>query len=300
VRKLYAKIPFSFLQRGLTIQLFQNLKRRYINLFLIFFIAVPTIYAQEDSIKENKNIFHVVREDVASFYRTGINVFTSPLSFSKKEWIVSGCVISATAVTFLVDDKCRSFWGRNQSKSLSKISDVGYFYGNIENVVLIAASIYFGGLLFDESDIRETGRSLLEALFCAGLTTTIVKTVFGRSRPYANDGPYQFKAFQFDSPHTSFPSGHITVAFTISSVLASNIDNCYASIILYTLAGSTFMQRTYSDKHWLSDSILAAAIGYYIGKSVVASDNQNEMLNKMAVHPILSSTGLGLELQYLF
>ena len=58
---------------------------------------------------------------------------------------------------------------------------------------------------------------LLEGLFYAGLTTTIIKTVTGRSRPYTNDGTDNFTSifFKLETAYTSFPSGHVTSSIHI-------------------------------------------------------------------------------------
>jgi membrane-associated phospholipid phosphatase len=188
----------------------------------------------------------------------------------------------------------------NQSKTLDNVSSVGYFYGGIQNAAIIAVSLYIGGIAADEVGIRKTGRDLAEALFYSGITTILLKTVLGRSRPFTNDGAFHFKLFQTDNAHTSLPSGHITVAFAVSSVLASKIENPYASVLLYSLAGSTFIQRIYSDDHWLSDSILAASIGYFVGRAVVNYENSGNDANRISFVPNISSNGIGMIMSYSF
>jgi len=132
----------------------------------------------------------------------------------------------------------------------------------------------------------------------AGLTTTIIKSVTGRSRPFTNEGYNQFKLFQTENAQTSFPSGHVTVAFTLSSILSSRINNVYATVGLYTLAASTVMQRMYSDNHWLSDTVLAASIGYFIGKAVVKFDDDSTE-NNIVVNAYYIPNGIGVSLSYL-
>ena len=48
------------------------------------------------------------------------------------------------------------------------------------------------------------------------------------------------------------------------------------------------MQRMYSDNHWLSDTVLAASIGYFIGKAVVKFDDDASTTNFNS-EPILCS-----------
>ncbi|MGQ9644612.1 MAG: phosphatase PAP2 family protein [Ignavibacterium sp.] len=128
------------------------------------------------------------------------------------------------------------------------------------------------------------------------MTTTIIKSVTGRSRPYTNDGHNYFNFFQTKTAYTSYPFGHVTVAFTLSSILSSRIDNDYATIGLYALAVSTVMQRMYDDKHWLSDTVLAASIGYFIGIAVVKFDDDS--VNNIIVMPYFIPNGVGASFSY--
>lgn len=275
------------------------MENKFICVILLFIINPNLLFAQETNANKDKNLFHIAGEDFTAFYKTGAKVFTAPLHFTEKDWIITGSVVSATALGFLIDKNERTFWQDNRSKTLNHISDVGYFYGDIKNAAIISGAIYLGGIVSGDEKIHRMGRHLFEGLFFAGATNLVIKTVFGRSRPYTNDGPYHFKAFQTNTAHTSLPSGHITVAFTVSSVLANEIDNTYVSIILYSLAGSTFLQRMYDDKHWLSDSILAAAIGYFVGGSIVGFDEESTSKN-ISLNSYLLPNGMGLNFVFNF
>ncbi len=268
-------------------------------LFILIILSFSAIlYAQNESLEiDSSNHAPSIKEDFLSGYHTGIKIISSPFHFDEKDWIITGSVISATALAYLIDEDSRSFWKRNQNGTLDGISKVGKAYGEISYAAIFSGSLYLGGKLFDDKDISVTGRMLLEGLFYAGLTTTIIKTVTGRSRPYTNDGYNRFKFFQSETAYTSFPSGHVTVAFTLSSILSSRINNVYASIGLYALAASTVMQRMYSDSHWFSDTILAGSIGYFIGKAVVKFDDDS-VKQSLSLNPFIMPNGLGLNLKY--
>jgi membrane-associated phospholipid phosphatase len=99
------------------------------------------------------------------------------------------------------------------------------------------------GLIFKDDYIRVTGRMVFESVLYSGIVTSFLKSFAGRYRPYTNEGSNYFQPLQFSTEKTSFPSGHTTVAFAISSVLANRIKNTYDSIGLYTLAGITGLSR---------------------------------------------------------
>ena len=145
----------------------------------------------------------------------------------------------------------------------------GGFYGNALTGMAIGGALYAGGLALDIHAMRETGRIVVEALAIAGVITTVTKSLTGRSRPFTEDGPWMFRAVQIDNLHLSFPSGHATVAWAVSAVLAVRIDTPIASGVLYGLALATAFQRMDRDQHWASDVLLGSAIGFSVGKAVV-------------------------------
>lgn len=276
-----------------------NNKIFHLNYFIFVLILISSnTYGQNSELKKDTTIqVPTITEDFLSGYHTGIKIVSAPFSFDQKDWIITGSVLSATALAYLIDEDSRSFWQRNHNSTLDNISKVGKAYGEVSYAAILSGSLYLGGKLFNNKDVSVTGRMLLEGLFFAGLTTTIIKSVTGRSRPYTNDGHNYFNFFQTETAYTSFPSGHVTVAFTLSSILSSRIDNDYATIGLYALAASTVMQRMYDDKHWLSDTVLAASIGYFIGKAVVKFDDDS-VNNNITVMPYFIPNGVGASFSY--
>lgn len=238
-----------------------------------------------------------VDSDINIFFKTGLKLYSSPAKFTGRDWIVTGSVLTITGLAFFTDESVRNFWQRNQSNTAGDILQIGAIYGNVGFAAAVAGSVYIGGKIFSNPEVAATGRMLIEGVFYSGLTTTVLKIATGRSRPYTNQGPYFFKPFQTSEPHVSFPSGHVTMAFTLSRILSNRIDNVYASVVLYSLAATTFAQRMYSDKHWLSDCILGASIGYFTGSAVIKFDEGNSK-KKLSVLPFYEQKTIGLNIFY--
>jgi membrane-associated phospholipid phosphatase len=133
---------------------------------------------------------------------------------------------------------------------------------------------------------------LFESVVLAGLANMTLKSVIGRSRPQTEEGPFRFRGFQTALERTSLPSGHSTVAFAVSSVLARRIDNPYATVGLYGMAALTAVSRIYHDNHWLSDTFLGAAIGTSVGLAVAGGGEETSV----SIEP----SGSGLRLSYRF
>lgn len=274
-------------------------------LFLVFVLLNHNSVAQVKNLSANQKQISAdssvtsLWDDIDIGLNTGYKIFSSPAKFKSEDWIYAGSALAATGITVLIDNDIRNNFKNNHSTVLDKVAEVGHNYGNAAYAVAFSGTIYLGGKIFKDENFSTTGRMLLEGLFYAGLTTTILKSVIGRSRPYTEDGPSRFNGFQLKTETTSMPSGHVTVAFAVSSVLAERIDNFYTSIFLYSLAASTVFQRIYSDSHWASDCIPAAVIGYVIGKAVVKYDG-NKTPRNISVSTYYFPNGAGLNFQYTF
>ena len=168
---------------------------------------------------------------------------------------------------------------------------------------MIGASgvVYLTGLAVQSDDIRTTGRELLETLALAGVTSTALKIIVGRSRPFTGSGPYTFHPISLKNEFNSLPSGHTTVAFAISSVLASRIDHPLASILLYGAATCTAFSRMYHDQHWFSDTFLGAAIATATGMWVVKRDEERKTNRSRSDNGLFISPNIGgISLTYKF
>ncbi len=90
----------------------------------------------------------------------------------------------------------------------------------------------------------------------------------GRHRPSKGN-----PADTFDGPSTSnksFPSGHTSTAFAIATVVASEYEYVpFVVPISYGIATMTGFSRMNDNKHWVSDVVLGAALGYFTSKTIL-------------------------------
>lgn len=170
------------------------------------------------------------------------------------------------------------------SQTASTFKNLGNNYGEGITPLILATGLYTGGLVFGSEGIREKGRTLTEAMVYAAITTQTIKMIAGRSRPYTEQGPYDWgHSSWMDDRHFSFPSGHTMAAFTISTVMADET-GWMGQTFWYGLAGITAYARITSNKHWFSDTITGAWIGF---TSAQAALNKDE--------PVVSSLGWKVE-----
>jgi hypothetical protein len=233
----------------------------------------------------------IIVDDFVVSFNDGIKTFVSPFHYNAKDAIIAGAVLTTTALLFTIDDESRKYVKKQSSSFNDGLKDVGNFYGNIYPTVIIGGGFYMYGLFDGNDNVRTTGRMVFESVAIAGLITTVTKSVFGRHRPYTNDGSTKFEGPTIESDYLSLPSGHTTVAFALSTTLANRFHNTYASIGLYSLAGITAFARIYDDKHWASDVFLGAAIGYFVGDFISGKKNKETAYH---IYPTLN----GLKLVY--
>lgn len=270
------------------------------NLIILSIFFNLNILGQENC--SDDTIHTSVLQDINHGINDGIKLVNSPSGFTSRDWIYLGSVAGFTAGSFFIDKSIRNTVAKNHTSTMDDVTKIGEYYGTAQYMVILSGAAYLTGKIIQNNDVSETGKMLLETLAYAGIITTILKIGFGRARPYMDKGPFDFFNFSIKDDYLSLPSGHTTVAFAISSVLAAKINNTYASIALYGLAGLTMYQRIYADRHWFSDTFLGASIATVIGNAIVrfneypSKTNENSIL----ILPSIQTHSMGLSFSYSF
>lgn len=213
--------------------------------------------------------------------------------------INSGIAVLSTGILFLLDNQIRNEVVNKRNDNV--LLDIGHEYGEISYAFGLSGALYLTQFVFNDNNLGNTGKVLFESLIVGGLLSISLKYIFGRSRPYLEDGNTKFNWFETQNIYNSLPSGHVITAFTISSVLSESINNSYASIFLYGLAGLTAYQRVSSDNHWFSDAFLGGAIGVIVGKYFSDLSKRNKLnSDSYNLIPFWSKNYSGISLNYNF
>jgi membrane-associated phospholipid phosphatase len=287
-----------------------NRYRSLLIIFLVLFSGISYSYcyiiSPADSLNNHSGSsspIEIFKYDVKKSLNDGLDILKAPAHFSSGDWITLGAIAGGTSLSMLLDNDIRNVVRRNRTQTMDNVTKIGQYYGEVVPAVSLSAGLYAAGLIFKERSVSLTGRLLAESLVYAGTINILLKYLFSRSRPYTNNGNTDFWNYKFNNDFYSMPSGHTTVAFTLSTVLAERINNIYATIGLYTLAAFTAYQRIYSDNHWFSDTLLGAAIGIVIGRAVVNLNKddpyQPEDFN-ISGTPLMLKQGFGFSFGFSF
>ena len=269
--------------------------KRYIFLFLIIF---STSTFSQTSDLQKQNIGQKILSDASIFFSDGSEYFSYPAKMSSTGWlytagIAGGLYLSMNADQYITDHAIRRTTG-------SDLMDIPKKYGNVLYSGIATSAIYTVGLLTGEDEVRKVGRMLFQSLAYSGVTNIALKTIFGRKRPYLNDGPWKFTWFSIDNDMQAFPSGHTTVAFAFSTVLAEYFHTVWSRIGFYGIASLTAYSRVRDNQHWFTDVVLGALVGIAGGLHVIAQEKERESgktsLSRVSFQPTLNGISLSIRL----
>ncbi|GEO09983.1 phosphatase PAP2 family protein [Segetibacter aerophilus] len=284
-----------------------------------------TLYKQPDSLRINEGaLLNLVNtpNNVANYqdYKLDLKTYffllqdnlkkqlSSPFHTDKKDWLRVGGFALVTGAVALTNRSVTNYAARvrDDSKTVTDISRYVTNFGGAYEVYTIAG-LYAYGLIFKTQKEKTTTALATQAYITAGLLSTIGKYLSGEQRPYYTDpnsnnigpifrGPfYPFKKSVDRQAYSSFPSGHTTAAFAAATVFAVEYkDKPLVPIISYSAATLIGLSRLTENKHWATDVVVGAMLGYLSGRQVVRNFHRYSAL-KQAGRP---ATSLSFNLQY--
>lgn len=173
-------------------------------------------------------------------------------------------MVGGLAVLSLVDEPVNNGMIRARSNASNEVAGFFRHFGSPEVYGTVALGLVTAGLASRDSGLRDAGLRVAGSILTAGVMVGGAKLAFGRPRPADRlDDADDFAPF---SGQSSFPSGHTTMAFALATSLSDEIDRPLATVGLYTLAAGTGWSRMNDHKHWLSDVVAGAALGYVSAK----------------------------------
>ncbi|WP_048919629.1 phosphatase PAP2 family protein [Rufibacter radiotolerans] len=130
------------------------------------------------------------------------------------------------------------------------------------------ATMFTIGAVARRPKLREAAVVGLASFYVNALVTDQLKKNFQRYRPCVTQDSHLFDGASGAGQNTSLPSSHTSNAFAAASVISSVYhDSEWVPPVAYGVATLVGLSRINDNKHWASDVLAGATIGYLTGKA---------------------------------
>ena len=241
---------------------FRGLPLKYF-FYLLPFISPQWCFSQShpDSVSYLKSYLSNTGDIIVEPFHWDINDVANATMFA-----------GVTGFLMIYDEQIDDMFARNQNEQLSNFSQyvIAPFGNGVYSLPLIGA-LYLGGVLGKNDYDKEMALLGLKTLILSAGEATVTKWVFQRHRPEDDIPP---DSWVFEGPggdlkdDGAFVSRHATTAFALAAVFSEGYKSKkkWVPIVAYSLASLVTISRVYDRKHWASDAIAGACLGYVSGK----------------------------------
>lgn len=246
------------------------------SLSLNYIVCTFLIIAPSTSFAQQKFDFSQFAQETEKF-------IVKPFSWDGNDFLTAGAVIAGTALVMQFDKSIKTEMMKDRSLENRGVMRFGTFYGDAVAPLAFGTGLLAYGLIDNNKFTKRFGYELIQSIAYSGVITSILKLTIGRERPGYSGGEFNFSPFSLKSDRfQSLPSGHATVAFAVSTVLASKFENGWLKALCYVPAVITAYSRVYNNRHWASDVFIGAFIGHYVARFVVEMHDENIIIGSDA------------------
>lgn len=274
--------------------------KQYLVFVAVLIFVFSAISPQILTCEENKSYdYKINKEFLIGFGNDVYELAKSPGSWEGKDWLRLTAVLGAGALLYVYDQKIYDW---SQDRRTPATDDWAQFGSHIGNGLFLGgliASLYLGGEIFNEKGLRKTALLSLESWLTAGAFVLGMKAIVGRARPYTGLGSRDFNPFTLDSDYHSFPSGHAVSAFAVAAVIADQTKGILVDMLAYSFSTLAAVSRVHESKHWASDVLIGAALGYFIGKKI-CSLHRDQGKSEIQIGFCLSPNTKGMTVKIAF
>jgi len=208
--------------------------------------------------------------NLSQFGNETSDFINQPSKWDGSDWLKLGVMSAGSYLLIeIADQPVRDFILKDRSYLYSFPIEAGRIWGELYSPVILFAGFAAHSLITNDISTRKIAYEIGQASLYTGAITLLLKTVFGRARPYMNEGKSSYHPFSFRDDFHSFPGGHTATAFVLSTVLSRNAGPTWLKVLAYLPAVITPFSRVYEDKHWVSSCFFGGALGYFVATWVV-------------------------------
>jgi len=235
-------------------------------ILLIFWGHPPPLSSAESNPGQVESVDLLIKH----LYRDTEHILSSPLRWRGEDLLFFATLSVSTFAMMLADADFQNSVQKNRTFTTDRISRwTDKYTKRVTNLAI--GGLYLSGFVLHDRKAKETALLCLESVALAEGITKCLKYAIGRSRPFGNQGAFDFNPLRVPPPaySLSFPSGHATTAFALSSVMAERYPSWWVRVISYGFALVVSAGRVNNNAHFLSDVFWGGIIGTMVGRCVV-------------------------------
>lgn len=220
-----------------------------------------------------------------------------PFAMDRDSLIMDAVALAAFGGAYILDEDIRGDVLRERTDSSGDVFDLVEPLGQFWLLAGAGAAGYGTGALLGDDRLARAGLLATQAVLLTALPVEATKNGFTRARPLTGKG----KSAWFEGgSNYSFLSGHTAYSFAFASAFAHEYaDTGWVPFVAYGLAGAVGLSRIHDDKHWTSDVVLSALVGWGVGQLVTELDPFGSQ-EALGLKPLRNGNAQGLSLNYKF
>lgn len=255
-------------------------------LSILVLLQTLKISAQEDT------VFHSIRPNthyLKSYYYDMKDIATVPFHMNCKRAVGYSIAAASIGSMFLVDEQIQKYSQENRTSNTDWVAThLLEPVGAGEYTCGMFALLYTQGAIFKNDRSKKAALNGLKSFLIASFLVQIPKYSLRRVRP--NFSPDDSWNWFGDISDKSFMSGHTTAAFAAMSAIALEYkETVWIPIFCYSVAALAGYSRINDNKHWASDVVGGAFLGYGVASLIYNANNWG-----VPFYPVVSTDGVSL------
>jgi len=187
--------------------------------------------------------------------------FEADMSYYRKNVTkISAIAATSAALAFVLDEPMKKLMQNNQNSFADGFANGANVFGEKLFIVPAVGLSWGVGYVFEDDKLKRTSWNAMKSIAVTAISTEILKISVGRARPFMEEGAYSFHPFSNEDHYKSLPSGHVSLAFAAFTPYAETYTRW-----LYVIPASVAFARMYKNKHWFSDTVIGAGLGFISG-----------------------------------
>ena len=247
-------------------------------------VALGALLAALPATASAQSVGRMIGYDVLHAGGDIVGTWAAPFHSTARDWLGAGAALALSAAVSPLDDDIDR-WFRDHQKdavfsSLKELREGGRGFAG-STITPVALGVYVVGVATKSKGIRDGVWGCVASYASESVVRSqVMYRLVGRLRPdsirvdhvpvRSREGD-QYK-FSFPGGNAwgkhSLPAGHVANITACASFLAHRFESPYVTIPAYAIAAGVGVGRLVDRRHWTSDTVLGALLGYAVGKEV--------------------------------